>query len=78
MSTALQSAALLTTLLGLLSAAAVLARSRRGLPAVRVLLDFLLASGLLRLADDPGWRQIAVAVAVVALRRLLAFDLRQA
>lgn len=76
MSTALQSAALVTTLLGLLSATAVLARSREALLAVRVLLEFLLAAGLLRLADDPGWRQILVAATVVALRRLLLLDLR--
>jgi uncharacterized membrane protein len=75
-SAALQGAALLTTALGLLSAAAVLARGRKGLPAVHVLLDFLLAAGLLRLADNPGWREIAVAATVVALRRLLAYDLR--
>ncbi|MGC4856289.1 hypothetical protein ACLQ24_23640 [Micromonospora sp. DT4] len=40
--------------------------------AVRVLLDLLTAAGLLRLANDPAWGGLAAAVAIVALRQLLA------
>lgn len=75
MSAALQGGALLCTLLGLLSAGVVLLASRAGVLALRVLLEFLLAAGLLRLADDPGWREIAVAAVVVALRRLVSAGL---
>ncbi|MBM0277083.1 hypothetical protein [Micromonospora tarensis] len=39
--------------------------------AVRVLLDLLIAAGLLRLAGDPGWHGLAGAVAIIALRQLL-------
>ncbi|MFF3852306.1 hypothetical protein [Micromonospora sp. NPDC002575] len=39
--------------------------------ALRVLLDLLTAAGLLRLAGDQGWTQLAGAAAVVALRTAL-------
>ncbi|WP_431924275.1 hypothetical protein [Micromonospora wenchangensis] len=39
--------------------------------ALRVLLDLLVAAGLLRLAGGPGWPALASAVAVVVLRRML-------
>jgi hypothetical protein len=71
----LQFGALACTLLGLLSGALVLAASRDARLALRVLLEFLLAAGLLRLSDDPTWRQLAVAAAVVLLRRLLSRQL---
>lgn len=77
MSAALQSGALLVTLLGLVSGALVLLRGRELLPAMGVLLEFLLAAGLLRLADDPGWRQLVTAAAVVVLRRVVSLGLRQ-
>lgn len=77
MSTALQAAALVTSLLGLASATAVLAATRRGQLSLQVLLEFLLAAGLLRLADDPTPQQLVVAAGVLALRRLLAYDLRR-
>ena len=76
MSAALQTGALLCTVLALLSAVLVLVGSRDARTAVAVLLELLLAAGLLRLADDPGWREIATAAVVVALRRLLSFGLR--
>jgi hypothetical protein len=43
---------------------------------VQVLLDFLLAAGLLRLTGSPGWAALGAAAAVVALRRLLGLGLR--
>lgn len=44
---------------------------RRPAPAVHVLLDLLLAAGLLRLSTDLAWPAIAVTAVVVVLRRLL-------
>lgn len=64
-------AALVCTALALLGSGVVLVAGRRVQPALGVLLDLLLAAGLLRLADDPDWAEIAVAAAVVALRSLV-------
>lgn len=75
MSPALQAGSLLCTAFGFVAGAVVLLRTADARTAVKVLLEFLLAAGLLRLADEPGWRQIASTAAVVAVRRLLAFDL---
>ena len=72
MSTALQGAALLVAVLAVLSASTVLLRTRAPAPALGLLLDLLLAAGLLRLADDPDWSQVATAAALVAARGLLA------
>ena len=77
MSTALQTAALLCTALGLVSALGVLLAARAPRLALKVLLEFLLAAGLLRLADEPGWRQLLTAALTVALRRLLGYGLRR-
>jgi predicted NAD/FAD-binding protein len=69
-------AALVTTAFGLVAAAVVLAAARRPMPALAVLLDFLTAAGLLRLAGEPSWDTIAAAAAVIAVRRLVATGLR--
>ena len=66
------SAALLCTLLGLVSAAAVLLRTRSLGQALPVLLEFLLAAGLLRLSHATTWGALASAALVVALRKLVA------
>ena len=67
MTRVLAAGALVLALLGVMGSAMVLAaRERR--EALRVLLDFLLAAGLLRLAGDPDWRDVAVAAAVVVIR----------
>ncbi len=72
-------AALLCTVLGLGCATAVLARTRELGQALPVLLEFLLAAGLLRLAHDATWRALATAAAIVGLRRLVvAYALRPA
>ncbi|MFP8960420.1 hypothetical protein ACLIYP_07585 [Streptomyces nanhaiensis] len=76
MTTVLDLAALATTAFGLMAAAVVLASGRRLVPALAVLLDFLTAAGLLRLAGDPDWSTIAAAAAVIALRRLVTAGLR--
>ena len=78
MSDLTQTGALLCTVLGLLSGGLVLTVSRHVLLALKVLLDFLLAAGLLLLSDDPGWRQVATAALVVAVRQLLGSRLRRA
>jgi hypothetical protein len=67
--------------LGVSSAAIVagvlaLVATRRPLLALKVLLDLLLAAGLLRLTGDPGWRTILTAAAIVAVRRLIGVGLR--
>ncbi|MFC3502272.1 hypothetical protein ACFOOK_15040 [Micromonospora krabiensis] len=59
------------TALSLLAAAVVLLTTGRGRTAVRVLLDLLIAAGLLRLATHRGWADLLTAAAVVALRQLL-------
>ena len=74
MSSALPAAALLCAALGLLSALTVVARLHDVRAGLAVLLELLLAAALLRLAGDPGWREIAGAAVLVALRRLLSGD----
>ena len=69
-------AALGITAAGLVAAAATLMATRRLVLSVQVLLDFLLAAGLLRLTGSPGWAALGAAAAVVALRRLLGLGLR--
>ncbi|ULE34502.1 hypothetical protein [Mycobacterium sp. IDR2000157661] len=59
----------------LVLSAAVLVIFRRLGPALHVLLDLLLAAGLLRLSADASWDVIAVAAVVIALRRVLAATL---
>ena len=71
MTAATGAAALVCTVLALVCAAAVLARTRRLDQALPVLLDLLLAAGLLRLAHDPTWRAISTAAIIVALRKLV-------
>ncbi len=53
---------------------AVTWRLRTGLS---VLLDLLLAAGLLRLAAEPTWTRILTAAAIVAVRKLVGFGLAQ-
>ncbi|WP_063043991.1 hypothetical protein [Nocardia pseudovaccinii] len=71
MTAVLNQAAVLVTLLGLLAAACVGMRLRRIQPTLPVLTDFLVAAGLIRLADEPSWTSLAVAV-----RMLLNTELR--
>ncbi len=64
------------TVAGLLAATVVLTATRRPEFALKVLLDFLRAAGLLRLTGQPGWAALATAAAVVAVRRLVGSSLR--
>jgi hypothetical protein len=60
----------------LVAGALALAATRRPATALGVLLDLLLAAGLLRLTGDPSWHALATAAAIVLLRRLLGTGLR--
>ncbi|WP_433473850.1 hypothetical protein ACQPZP_34375 [Spirillospora sp. CA-142024] len=41
-----------------------------------VLMDFLLAAGLIRLAGQPSWTSLAMASAIIAVRLLINAGLR--
>lgn len=71
----LTAASLLVTAAGILSALAVCAVSRGIGRALPVLLDFLTAAGLLRLAADVSWGSILVAAAVIAVRKVAAIGI---
>lgn len=64
------------TAAALVAATVALVSTRRPSVALSVLLDLLLAAGLLRLAGDPGWQTAATAAGIVVLRRLLGTGLR--
>ncbi|WP_448641833.1 hypothetical protein [Geodermatophilus sp. URMC 63] len=68
--------ALVVSGLALVAGAVALVATRRPALALGVLLDLLLAAGLLRLAAEPTWTSLATAAAVVALRRLIGAGLR--
>ena len=76
MNALLRDAALLCTALGVVSTLAVLARLRDVRLAIAVLLEFLLAAGLLRLAADPTVQAVVTAAVVVGLRKLIGVGLR--
>ncbi|MDD9205645.1 DUF1622 domain-containing protein [Georgenia sp. 10Sc9-8] len=44
--------------------------------AVGVLLELLLAAGLLRLAADPDWDRIALTAVIIGLRHLISASLK--
>lgn len=60
---------------GIVLSAATLLVFRRPAVALHVLLDLLLAAGLLRLSADGAWSVIAVTAVVVLLRRVLTRSL---
>ena len=67
----LQAAALATTVLGLLSAAVVLAATRQLQQALATLLEFLLAAGLLRLSTNATWSALLTAALIISVRKLV-------
>jgi hypothetical protein len=73
----LQGAALLTTVFGLACGVLVLARQHDVRSALAVLLEFLIAAGLLRLSDHPTYRSLASAAVIIVIRKLVAIDLRR-
>lgn len=68
-------AALLIAAAGLALGGLALATTRRLRPALGVLLDLLLAAGLLRLAFLDTWKAIASAAALVVVRKLVVLAL---
>ncbi len=76
-STLVQGAALLLTVLGLVCGFLVLVRQRDIRQAVSVLLEFLLAAGLLRLSDHQTYHTISTAAVIILVRKVLTFGLRK-
>ncbi len=70
--------AIATTVLGFFAAGCSLLAVRSVPMSVGVLLEFLLAAGLLRLPETQSWRQIATVAVLVALRRFLGAGLARA
>ncbi|SCG44653.1 hypothetical protein [Micromonospora halophytica] len=66
-----QQLATTVTALALCCGAVVLVTARSWRTALRVLLDLLVAAGLLRLTVGQGWSALASAGAVILLRQLL-------
>ena len=75
MAAALQAAALACTVLGLLAATAVLLRTRQVQLSLGVLLDFLLAAGLLRLSHAATGQALATAAMIVLIRKVATFGM---
>lgn len=73
---ALDTAALVTTAAGLVAAVVVLAVTGAPRQALPVLLEFLTAAGVLRLAGSPAWTDVATAGAVIAVRHLVTSGLQ--
>ena len=71
-------AALLVTVVAFVSAAAALVATRRTAVALPVLLDLLLAAGLLRLALQPSPTQLAGTALLVLVKRLASSGIRHA
>ncbi|MFJ9173648.1 hypothetical protein [Streptomyces sp. NPDC102360] len=71
MSEWLSRAAALVGVFGLFAAAAAWRLTRIVRQALAVLLDFLTAAALLRLAGRPSWDSIVLTAAAIALRRVL-------
>lgn len=78
MRAAIDTAALLITTAGVVSFLVAYATARTIRVALPLLLDFLMAAGLIRLSADLTWTGILVAVAVVAVRKAAAFGVAEA
>ncbi len=65
----LHGAAVLCCAAGLLAGACVLAKARDARQALAVLLDFLLAAGLLRLTATATWTALATTALIVLIRK---------
>jgi hypothetical protein len=60
---------------GIVLGGLTLAIFRRPPMALHLLLDFLLAAGLLRLSTDASWQVLAITATVVVVRRLVTVGL---
>ncbi|MER5456625.1 hypothetical protein ABT008_17730 [Micromonospora sp. NPDC002389] len=63
--------------LGVLGAGVALVTTGSRSTALRVLLDMLVAAGLLRLTGEQTWRELAATVVIVLLRRMLSSALTE-
>ena len=61
---------------GLVSGATVVAAARTPVQGLRVVLDFLLAAGLLRLVGPQEWSTLAVVAAVILVRQVAGRGVR--
>ncbi len=77
MSALLSAGALLCTAAAIGCGLLALAVTRDVRIALAVLLDLLLAAGLLRLAGAPGAQQLLSTAAIVLVRRIVALGLRE-
>ncbi|WP_206319859.1 hypothetical protein [Streptomyces zingiberis] len=69
----IETAALLSAVLGVPAALIVYARVREVGTALGVLLDFLAAAGLIRLSAAMSWSSILGAAAVITVRKVAAY-----
>ena len=76
--TVTRDAALIVTAAGLIVAVVALARTRRARLALALLLDFLTAASLLRLAAPPSWPALGAAALIIAIRQLASRALSSA
>lgn len=77
MNAAIEAAALLITAVGVLSFLVAYAATRTIRVALPLLLDFLMAAGLIRLAADLSWGSILLTVAIIAVRKVAAFGVTE-
>ncbi|MGC0327177.1 hypothetical protein RKD23_000167 [Streptomyces sp. SAI-170] len=73
MNAAVEFAALLVTMIGIASFAVALTAGRAIRSALPVLLDFLTAAGLIRLAVAPSsWTNLLLVTVVISIRKIVA------
>jgi hypothetical protein len=77
MTALIHGAALVVVTGGLIAAALALVLTRRMRLAIAILLDFLMAAGLLRLAGTPTWSRLGAAALILLIRQLASWGLRQ-
>lgn len=75
LTSAVDALALVVAAGGLVAATAAYAATRRPGVAMAVLLDLLLAAGLLRLSGEPTWQRLVTAAVIVTLRRVVTGSL---
>ena len=72
------SLALLATAVGVVAALSVWVLNRSHRPALPILLDFLMAAGLLRLCGHQSWEAIGYAAVLLGVRKLVSSSIGQA
>jgi hypothetical protein len=73
----IEAAALLVVAVGVVSFLTAYAATRTIRSALPLLLDFLMAAGLIRLAGDLSWSGIVLTVAIIAVRKVAAFGVAE-